>query len=73
VICLISGNKDEADTWAAGQNLSSDEYFYPKDETDLITRSNFHVLVIGTAGENIPLSWFNRFYELAQKRGRIGR
>jgi len=73
MICLIAGNKDEALTWASGQNLSPNEWFYPHDEMDLVTRSNFHVLVIGTAGENIPLAWFNTFYALALKRGRIGR
>jgi len=73
MICLIAGNFDEAETWASGQNLSSDEYFYPLDENDLVKRENFHVIVIGTAGHNVPVTWFNKFYDLAQRRGRINR
>lgn len=73
MICIIAGNYDEAKTWASGQNLYDDEWFYPTNESDLISRADFHVIVIGTAGYNIPTSWFNSFYELAQRRGRIGR
>lgn len=73
MICLIAGNYDEAATWASGQNLSSDEWFYPVDENDLTKRCEFHVLVIGTAGQNVPLSWFNKFYDLALRRGRTKR
>lgn len=73
MICLIAGNYDEAETYASGQNLSKDEWFYPIDERDLLQKSNFHVLVIGTAGHNVPVSWFNKFYELAQERGRLNR
>jgi hypothetical protein len=73
MICIISGNYDEAKTWASGQNLDDKEWFYPVDEHDLQSQSNFHVIVVGTAGHNIPLSWFNRFYDLAQKRGAHGR
>lgn len=73
MICIVAGNYDEALTWASGQNLERSDWFYPVDESDLHRRNNFHVLVIGTAGYNIPLSWFNKFYQLAQDRGRIGR
>lgn len=73
MICLIAGNYDEAWTFASGQNLAKDEWFYPVDERDLLNRCDFHVLVIGSAGQNVPLSWFNRFYELALQRGRTKR
>lgn len=73
MICIISGNYDEAETWASGQNLARTEWFYPVDERDLMQYSNFHVIVVGTAGQNVPLSWFNTFYGLAQIRGAIGR
>jgi len=70
MICLIAGNQDEADMFASGQNWNKADYFYPQDENDLLTRKDFHVLVIGTAGQNVPLSWFNKFYELALRQGR---
>lgn len=73
MICLIAGNYDEAETFAAGQNLSAEEWFYPTDVNDISKRSNFHVLVIGTAGQNVPPSYFEKIYQLALKRGRIGR
>ena len=73
MICILAGNFDEAKTWASGQNLEESEWFYPIDENDLTKREDFHVIVIGTAGQNLPISWFNRFYSLAQTRGQIGR
>lgn len=73
MICIIAGNYDEAETWASGQNLAKSEWFYPVDERDLMSRYNFHVIVVGTAGLNIPTLWFNNFYGLAQRRGSIGR
>ncbi len=73
MIYIIAGNYDEALTFASGQNWNRNQWFYPMDENDLLQRENFHVLVIGTAGQNVPISWFNKFYELAQRRGRINR
>lgn len=73
MICLIAGSYQEAVTFARGQFLANNEWFYPHDEDDLRQRTNFHVLVIGTAGENTPPSYFNRVLALAQTRGRIGR
>lgn len=73
MICLIAGNIDEAETFASAHELDASEWFFPKDENDLLYRHNFHVLVIGTAGQNLPPSWFERFYQLARERGRFGR
>lgn len=73
MICLIAGNKKEATLWASGQNLDKSEWFYPDSERDLLFRSNFHVVVVGTAGENIPSILFERIYALAKMRGRVGR
>jgi hypothetical protein len=69
----LAGNQLEAKQFARAQNLSDEDWFFPVDEDDLRTRSNFHVLVIGTAGNNVPESYFNRLYDLAQSRGRINR
>lgn len=63
----------EARNWAYGQQLSYDEWFYPKNMEDLKSRSNFHVLVIGTAGLNTPSAFFESVYNLAQTRGKINR
>lgn len=73
MICLISGNKDEAETWASGQNLSKNEWFFPTGIGDLMSKSNFHVLVIGSAGMNVSTRFFDSIYNLAQQRGKIGR
>jgi tRNA A37 threonylcarbamoyladenosine dehydratase len=73
MICLIAGNYEEALTFAKSQFLARNEWFYPRDEDELKRMSNFHVLVVGSAGHNVPSSYFDRFYALAQTRGRIGR
>jgi hypothetical protein len=73
VICLIAGNYQEALTYAKGQLFDHDEWFFPRDPIDLEQRSNFHVLVIGTAGLNVPPAYFERIFQLAKTRGRIGR
>lgn len=73
MICIIAGNYQEAKRWAYGQQLEDNEWFYPTDELDLYRRSNFHVLVVGTAGMNVPENYFNSIFNLAKKRGRIGR
>ncbi len=73
MICIIAGDELEAETWARSQMLAKNEYFYPTDETDLLRRSNFHVVVVGTAGQNVPSSYFNRIFSLAQQRGRLNR
>lgn len=73
MICLIAGNYREAEMWARGQLLSRDEWFYPYTADDLKSRVNFHVLVVGTAGLNVPPSYFERILSLAKSRGRINR
>lgn len=72
-ICLIAGNTQEAKTFARSQMLEDDQYFIPRDENDLLFRSNFHVLVVGTAGMNTPSSYFEKVFQTALLRGRIGR
>ena len=72
-ICLIAGNEEEAYRFAKNQNLSKEQYFYPHNPNDLLFKSNFHVLVIGTAGQNVPSSVFEKIYNLALERGAIGR
>lgn len=72
-ICLIAGNYDEALAFAKSQNIPRESWFFPKDANDLHFKSNFYVFVIGTAGMNTPASYFNDIYDLAHKRGKIGR
>jgi len=71
MICVIAGNYKEARYWASGQNLEDDEWFYPYDEDDLRRRVNFHVVVIGTAGDNVPPAYFEKIYQLAKSRGKL--
>jgi hypothetical protein len=73
MICLIAGNYEEALTFAKSQFLAKSEWFFPTDEDELMRKNNFHVLVVGSAGHNVPASYFDRFYALAQTRGRIDR
>lgn len=71
MICILAGNFNEAKTWAYGQQLDRSEWFYPADEQELLHRTNFHVVVIGTAGQNVPLSYWDKIFELAKSRGRM--
>ena len=73
MIALIAGNYLEARSWARGQLLDSSEWFYPEDVEDLNKRENFHVLVVGTAGLNVPASYFEKVLATAKTRGRINR
>lgn len=73
MICILAGNQEEASTWARSQLLANNEWFYPEDEEDLRNRTNFHVVVVGSAGYNVPPSYFNRIYAVAQRQGRIDR
>jgi len=73
MICIIAGNYEEAWTWARGQMLSKSEWFYPADLEELQSRCNFHVVVVGSAGQNISPGYFEKVFHLAQTRGRINR
>lgn len=73
MICILAGDFQEALTFARSQNLARAEWFFPEDEEDIKYRTNFHVLVTGTAGLHVPESYWNRIYALAQQRGRINR
>jgi len=72
-ICLLAGNEYEAVAYAKLQNIPREAWFYPRDEKDLLFRSNFYTLVVGTAGMNMPSSIFEKIYSLALQRGEIGR
>lgn len=69
MICLIAGNYLEAKRFAKAQLLDDNEWFFPQDEKDLLSRVDFHVLVVGTAGMNVPPSYFERILALAKERG----
>lgn len=71
MICIISGNKLEAERFASGQLLEDDEWFYPMSEMDIMFRKDFHVLVVGTAGQNISPGYFEKILKLAKLRGRM--
>jgi len=73
MICIIAGNYLEAERYANAQLLDDNEWFYPSDETDLLSRQAFHVLVVGTAGQNVPSSYFERILRIAKQRGKMNR
>lgn len=73
MICIIAGNELEAYRYAQAQLLDKSEWFYPNDIDDIKSRSNFHVIVTGTAGLNVPPTYFERLLHLAKSRGKVGR
>ena len=73
MICILAGNLQEARNWAYGQLLDKDEWFYPHDFKDLMERNGFHVIVIGSAGQNVPAAYFERLLHMAKSRGKVGR
>jgi len=72
-ICLLAGNLLEAKRFASNQGLDEDQWFFPRTMSDLLFKSNFHVIVIGSAGMNTPPDFFEKVYKLALERGKIGR
>jgi len=70
-ICIFAPNEDDAHRWARSQNLDKTQYFYPHSTLEIMTRHNFHVIVIETG--NISSSEFEKAYNLALQRGKIGR
>ncbi len=71
MICLLAGNYFEAKRFADANLLEPDEWFFPIDKNDLRSKKNFHVLVIGTAGQNVHPSYFENVLKLAKERGRM--
>lgn len=73
MICIIAGNELEAYRYAQANLLDDSEWFYPADFEDLKTRSDFHVIVAGSAGINVPPAYFERLLHFAKSRGKVGR
>ena len=71
-ICVFAKNETEAKKWANSQNLSSEQFFYPRSTNDLMFKSNFHVIVIGVSDLEGSFD-FEKTYNLALERGQIGR
>lgn len=70
-ICLLASSQEEAYRFARSQYLEKEQWFYASSPRDLIFQSNFHVLVVN--GSNFPSTIFERTYQIAQERGKIGR
>jgi hypothetical protein len=71
MICILSGNYLEAERFARSQEWDDNEWFYPFSPEELLTKRNFHVLVIGTAGQNVPPSYFEKIWTVAKHQGRL--
>jgi len=71
MLCFLAGNYQEAVRFASANLLDDDEWFFPYDEDDLRRRKDFHVIIVGTAGMNVPPSYFERILALARERGRM--
>lgn len=72
MICLLASRYSEAERFAKAQLLDQSEWFFGMDEDELKKRTSFHVITIGYM-DDVPQSFFNRIYDLAKKRGRLGR
>ena len=70
MICILAGNYLEAKRFAQAHCLDDGEWFYPTSPESLLSRTDFHVLVVGTAGENVPKSYFENIFNIAKERGR---
>lgn len=70
-ICVFAPSEDEANKWARSQLLEKEQYFYPHSIGEIKLKSNFHVIVIGVG--NLSASDFERAYNLALERGKLGR
>lgn len=73
MILILAGNRLEAERWARAQMLEPSEWTYPEDEDTIHNMTNFHTVIVGTAGMNVPSSYFDRLLTTAKKRGRINR
>lgn len=71
-LCVFAKNETEANKWAKSQNLSNEQYFYPRSISDLMFKSNFHVIVIGVSDLEGSFD-FEKTYNLALERGKINR
>ena len=72
-ICILAGNELEAYRYAQSQNFDKSQWFYPASVAELLFKRNFHVIVVGTAGENLAPDIFEKIYKLALEKGKIGR
>lgn len=70
-ICIFAPSEEEAHRWAKSQNLDKNQYFYPHTLPEIQFKSNFHVIVIGVG--NLGSSEFEKAYNLALERGKVGR
>ena len=71
VIALIAGSYKEAKSWASGQLLDDNEWFYLADIDGLIGKTNFHVVVVGSAGDAYSPQFFEKLFSMAKKKGRM--
>ena len=69
MICIIAESRRKATRWAEGQMLREDEWFYPDERNDLLTRKDFHVIVIDPG--DMPNNFLNELLTLAWRRGRM--
>lgn len=72
-ICIFAKSEDEARRWARSQNLNHDQYFYPHSINDILFKTNFHVIAIGITELSVDSKYFEKIYNLALERGKIGR
>lgn len=72
MICIIAASESRAQRWADNQGLESNEWFCPQHTDDLVSRQNYHTIVIDSFPDH-RLGWFEVIYHMAKQRGRIKR
>jgi hypothetical protein len=71
MICLIAGSELDAKKWAKSQNLSSDEWFHPKNVFDIYGRKGgFHTIIVPEGIDHITNDQLNRLLTAAWTTGR---
>jgi len=72
MIFVIAGSYNSAKKWAEAQHLIDNEWVCTLDLDEIKRMSNFHVIILESASE-LPPTFFEKLYTLAQFRGRMGR
>jgi hypothetical protein len=69
MICILAGNKLEAQRFAQTQEWDKSEWFCPLNKTEIMIHKKFHTLVIGTFWNSPVPAYAEDMYRLAKIYG----
>ena len=70
MICLIAASYRYARKFALSQHLNDDEWFWGAAAEEIMSKRNFHTLLVLDGIENVNNQYINTMLELAWKCGR---